>query len=253
MDGVLVIIASICGVALTAILVAFFTTIQFRNVGLWRFLRRRSTVRLIVGVAALFAIVIVFFGVTEFVAPGATSLMLPSAEREGNLNALILVVSAVLASIGWLFTTYQQERNVAKDIAVRFVNQIVHDPAMERHKLNVSTLFPEGTKVEANSIRELKKEFRQGKSYIDNRVPVYYSIAQILNAYEQISTGVLEDHLDESVIKDFLGPRMKRAVTSKFRAVIVDIREANDFGERPSSFEAIVALMKRWYGIDLDN
>ncbi|MEM7741232.1 MAG: hypothetical protein AAF225_10570, partial [Pseudomonadota bacterium] len=120
------------------------------------------------------------------------------------------------------------------------------------HKLNISTRFPVGVNVKVGDLKALKKEFRNGDCYSNNQIPIYYSIVQILNAYEQIATGVLADHLDEGVIKDFLGPRMKRAVASKFRPVIEDSRALNDFGERATTFEAIAILMKRWYDIDFD-
>ena len=252
MSSVLVIVAAIFAVALLALSIGILTTVRFKDSNLKRYIIKRSTWRLLISVICLLAVILIAFWIANIIAPGATNAILPEGGQGGNPAALILLISATLASIGWIFSTYVQERNLAKDLAFRFVNQIFHDPTMERHKINISRKYPVGVNVQAGELVELEAEFKNGALYNGTQIPIYYSIVYILNTYEQIATGVLNDKLDEEVMREHVGKLMQRAIAVKFRAVIQKLRSPGPTGNRPETFNAISELMKRWYNIDLD-
>lgn len=216
---------------------------------IWRFLQRESTKRLFQTIFAVFIfLILVFLFLTR---------AFPSIDEQdwaaNNPSALVILLSGVLATIGWIFSIHAQERNLAKEHAYRLVERSTTDPVINEHKRNVMTAYPQGVRVNLEDLKVLKSELQDGGRYKKGKAPVLYSIYQILNVYENMAKGIRKDKLDEFIIKDFVGSILKASVTQKFREVILDHRKPDIDGIRPKSYEDIVWLIKRWHNIDLDD
>lgn len=173
--------------------------------------------------------------------------------NQDNGTPLLILVTGILATIGWIFSIHAQERNLAKEQAHRMIANSIHDPVIAAHKQNIFTQFPPNINVSSNDIPLLIEEQSQPANYKYGKYPIYYSIIQVLNVYEAMAIGIKSDKIDEYIVKDYIGAIIKISCTKKFKSVIIHVRKPGEDSIRPKSYDTLVWLLDRWFDIDLDD
>jgi hypothetical protein len=158
-----------------------------------------------------------------------------------------VLFAAVLAAIGWLYSTFHAIRNSISAQTSSTLDLHKTNASIESNRQRVLAVYPEGTRVGKDEVLPLQ----EGTHEINGKPVdplVYYSIIQILNFFEQVAVGIRHDRLDEIAIETYLAPIMYRSIGKFYHVISYHRRTLN----QKKAYDHLHWLMRHWYGIDLD-
>ncbi|QIG92145.1 MULTISPECIES: DUF4760 domain-containing protein [unclassified Bradyrhizobium] len=138
------------------------------------------------------------FWVSIIFATLALPLILPYTNSE---SGIAVVVSAYLASIGWLYTNHNNIKNQRKAHTMSVLIQLRNSAEYQKHRLNIFSKFPLGTPVKDGDLEQLKKEHANQASFSNGATSTMDSMVYVLNYFEFISIGVKTEDLDGAMIE----------------------------------------------------
>jgi hypothetical protein len=138
------------------------------------------------------------FWVSIFVATLVVPIILPYTKSE---SGIAIVVSAYLASIGWLYTNHNNIKNQRKSHTMSVLIQLRNSAEYQKHRINVFSKFPMGAAVKETDLAALKRERGDPASYGSDKNATLDSMIYILNYFEFISIGVKTEDLDGTMIE----------------------------------------------------
>ncbi|MDR9482622.1 MAG: hypothetical protein RI538_07535 [Salibaculum sp.] len=86
-------------------------------------------------------------------------------------GAYAIIYAAALGTLGWAFTLYETRSNQRRDFTLQFMRSINESSMIERHKLNVSTRYPYGVKVDEQDVDQLFRDLQDPNNYNDQSAP----------------------------------------------------------------------------------
>lgn len=177
-----------------------------------------------------------------------------STSVDGRTPASV-VLAPWLATLGWSTTVYMTRSNDRRKHTIDLILRHQMDRTIEDHRYRVLAAYPPFTKIDEATALILHQEYRgwtlRAKGSGTDVVPVGYSVIQVLNFYEFIAVNVRRERLDERTAFDSFRALTKNMV-DKLQHFIRLSRKAGDDGNRPTTFQDLVWLTKRWHDIDLD-
>jgi hypothetical protein len=138
------------------------------------------------------------FWVSVFVATLFLPIILPYTKSE---SGIAIVVSAYLASVGWLYTNHNNIKNQRKSHTMSVLIQLRNSAEYQKHRVNVFSQFPMGTAVKDSDLVKLQEDRANPASYGADKTPIMDSMIYILNYFEFISIGVKTEDLDGTMIE----------------------------------------------------
>lgn len=250
MLSILIILFAAYGSAALVGLVVLLSRTRFNTKEIRHLIIRKSFLRLLQSIIFVFIfLVIIFIALSKYFPEFGNADWI----KKDNGTPLLVLLTGILATIGWVFSIHAQERNLAKEHAYRMIENSMHDPVLAEHKRNIFMRYPPNKNVPPEDVDELMKAQSDVFEYKNGKYAIFYSIVQVLNVYETMAIGIRSDKIDEYIVKDYIGSIIKNACTKKFRTIIAYVRRPNENFERPTSYRDLVWLVKRWFDIDLDD
>lgn len=123
-----------------------------------------------------------------------------------EISASIILLSAILATLGWVNAQKNARDSQKKQHTVNLIMQQRLHETFRLHQMNVGSIVkPNKTlgKVEYDALKAKLQSWKLNEQEVGKtRYPEYSSISWVANYYEFISIGLVNEDLDEGMIKD---------------------------------------------------
>lgn len=172
----------------------------------------------------------------------------------GNKSHGAIFFVALLATYGWIFTTHVARQNQIEKNSFDLIHSYAKDSRYVELREIITRAYSPYQAISLEDSIVLMNEYFDAKKY-ENKLgkdfPVGYHLAQLLNFYEYVATGVDKQFLSEPLIKEYFSSTFYSFYLKKGRYFIAQVRlkEVGDSPEKSvsSRYSNFLTLLKRWH------
>jgi hypothetical protein len=136
-------------------------------------------------------------------------------------TAIVALLAAVLATLGWLTQRHQAIDISRKQHTMAILTQFRNSEIFNRHRLNLLKQYPPGVKPTRGQIDDILQERNKPENFDikDQKFPVAESLYFIANFWEFVSAAIISGDLDKQLVEETISTVMV-SFYEKFRTFI---------------------------------